>query len=64
MKAMKVTHTGPYRHLGNAWAMAESEIRYAKLKKNKKQPPFERYLNDPGDTAEKDLVTEIFVPLR
>jgi len=63
-KAFKVVHTGPYRHIGNAWALAMSDMRHAKLKANKRQPPFERYLNDPSDTAEQDLITEIYVPLR
>jgi len=63
-KAFKVVHTGPYRHLGNAWALALSDMRHAKLKANKRLAPFERYVNDPTDTAEQDLITEIFVPLR
>lgn len=62
-KAFKVVFTGPYRHLGNAWATAMSEIRHQKLKPSKRNKPFERYVNDPATTAENDLVTEIFIPL-
>ncbi len=60
----KVVHTGPYRHLGNAWATAMSDMRHLKLKASKQSKPYERYLNDPANTAENDLVTEIFVPIR
>jgi len=62
-KAFKVVFTGPYRHLGNAWATAMSEIRHQKLKPSKRNKPYERYLNDPASTAENDLVTEILIPL-
>ena len=62
--AYKVTHTGPYRHLGNAWALAMSDVRHRKLKVSKRQKPYERYANLPQNTPENDLVTEIFIPLR
>ncbi len=63
-KAYKVVHEGPYRHLGNAWSLAMSDIRHAKMKASKQHKPFERYMNDPGHTDDNDLVTEIYVPLR
>jgi len=63
-KAFKVVHTGPYRHLGNAWALAMSDMRHAKLKKSKHHMPYERYISDPSDTPDADLVTEIYIPLR
>ena len=63
-KAYKVVHRGPYRHLGNSWALAMSDVRHLKLKTLKSQKPFERYINDPANTPEKDLVTEILVPVR
>jgi len=63
-KALKVVHKGPYRHLGNAWSTGMSDMRYAKLKVDKQKPPFERYLNDPADTAEADLLTEIYMPVK
>lgn len=62
-KAFKVVHTGPYRHVGNAWALAVSDIRQQKLKVSKKNKPYERYTNNPATTPENDLVTEIFIPL-
>jgi effector-binding domain-containing protein len=63
-KALKVTHTGSYNHLGNGWATAMAYQRHNKHKLLKSQPPFEFYLNDPEHTAEKDLITEIFIPVR
>lgn len=63
-KAYKVVHTGPYRHLGNSWALAMSDVRHLKLKTSKHQKPFERYVNDPVSTPENELITEILVPLR
>jgi len=63
-RALRVVHSGPYRHLSNGWNLAMNEVRQQKLKSAKGQPPFERYLNDPDTTAEEDLLTEIYMPLR
>jgi len=63
-KAMKVTHNGSYRHLGNAWSCAMSEMQHHKLKPSKTNHPFEVYVTDPERTPENDLVTEIYVPIR
>lgn len=62
--ALKVVHTGPYRHLGNAWAVLMGEARHRKLKAHKGIPPFESYLNDPDTTLEADLITELYFPVR
>ncbi len=63
-KALKVIHTGAYRHLGNAWSKAMSEIQHTAIKANKKAPPYEQYMNDPDDTPEDQLITEIYIPLK
>lgn len=63
-RAYKVVYTGPYRHLGNAWALAMSDIRHLKMKPSKSQKPFELYINDPATTAENELITEVYVPVR
>ncbi len=63
-KALKVVHTGPYRHLGNGWSTGMSDMRHAKLKMDKANPPFELYVNDPEDTPEESLVTEIYMPVK
>ena len=62
--ALKVIHTGPYRHLGNAWAMLISEARHRKLKALKSVAPFMRYCDDPESTPSMELVTELYLPLR
>ena len=63
-RALKVIHAGPYKHLGNAWSLIMAEAREQKLKINKSLPPFERYLNDPDEVDEDDLITEIYLPLK
>lgn len=63
-RALKVVHTGAYRHIGNAWSTLHAELKASKLKPAKSPPPFETYGNDPDMTPEAELVTEIFMPLR
>ncbi len=63
-RALKIVHRGSYEHLGNAWSTAMSHQRYKKLKAHKSQAAFEFYLNDPSETPEAELLTEVFVPLR
>jgi len=63
-KALKFVHTGAYRHLGNAWATGMSDMRHAKMKVDKRNPPFELYLSDPEDTPEESLITEVYMPVR
>jgi len=62
--ALKVIHAGPYRHLGNAWSVIMAEAKARKLKVLKSQIPFERYLNDPSEVDEDDLITEIYLPIK
>jgi len=65
LKALKLKHTGEYKHLGNAWATGYSRIQNnKKMKLNKKQPSFEVYVNDPASTPVKELVTEIYIPVQ
>jgi effector-binding domain-containing protein len=62
--ALKVIHAGPYRHLGNAWSLIMAEAKERKLKIQKSQPPFEKYLNNPAEVDENDLITEIYLPIK
>ena len=39
-EAYEVTHTGPYRHLGNAWSSAMMHARAKVFKQSKKIHPF------------------------
>jgi effector-binding domain-containing protein len=65
VKALKLQHTGEYKHLGNAWAIGHSRIQNDKtLKLDKKQSSFEIYISDPEKTAAKELLTEIYIPVK
>ena len=63
-KALKIVHTGEYRHLGNAWATGMMYARAKKLKLLKNLPPFEKYINDPNSTPGPELITEIYLPVK
>ena len=63
-RALKVTHTGDYKHLGNAWSTAMTVCRYQKMKTQKKIMGIERYMNDSTQTPKEDLVTEVLIPLK
>lgn len=63
-RALKVDHTGPYLHLGNAWSAAMGCQRTDKLKLNKSVSMYEIYVNDPHEVDENDLVTSIFIPVK
>jgi effector-binding domain-containing protein len=63
-KALQYNHIGPYRHLGNAWSAVMGCQRGDGLKIRKDISPYEFYVNDPTSVDEKDLKTEIYVPLR
>ena len=58
-KVYRVRHTGPYRHVGNAWASGIMHARAKVFRKSNKIHPFEIYENDPSGTAENDLVTVV-----
>ncbi|MFK7860669.1 MAG: GyrI-like domain-containing protein [Granulosicoccus sp.] len=63
-RALYAVHTGPYRHLPNAWEMLKSEAKSKKLKVSKIHPPIEHYLNDVDKTEASDLITELYLPLK
>jgi predicted transcriptional regulator YdeE len=63
-RALHVDHTGPYRHLGNAWSAAMGCQRSEKHKPNKRIPPYEIYLSKPGDVEEEDIKTSIYIPVK
>ncbi len=62
-KALLVKHTGPYRHVGNAWAAAMGCAR-ANHKINGSLPMYEIYANDPHAVAENEIETEVYVPIK
>ncbi|XOV92365.1 MAG: SRPBCC family protein [Bacteroidota bacterium] len=55
----KLTHKGPYRHLGNAWSTMQNLQRNKIFKMNKKIDPFESYVNMPGEVPDNELTTEV-----
>lgn len=58
----EITHSGPYCHLGNAWAVGQMHMRAKLFAQNKSIPPFERYITDPGETPENKAITAIHFP--
>jgi len=63
-KTLKTMHKGRYMHLGNAWMTAMNFARMKKMKTKKSPVGYEFYLNNPNDTAEEALITEIYMPLK
>ena len=63
-KSITVDHTGPHRFLGNPWAMAQSYLRGKKFKASKDVPMYEHYITMPDGRPEKDILTQIYVPVR
>ncbi len=63
-RAIKVIHTGAYKHLGNAWSTAMGARMVLKKRIDKAVPMYEIYHSDPHRVAEKDLITGIYVPVR
>ena len=63
-ECIKVTHTGPYLHLGNGWSAAMGYARAKKIKTTKTPVGIEYYLNDPASTPANELMTEIVLPIR
>lgn len=62
-QALKVEHTGSYQNLGNAWSAAYKYAEHKRMKQSK-AGTFEIYLNNPEQTAEADLRTDVYLPLR
>lgn len=58
-----IKHTGPYRHLGNAWAAGMMRARSKQFKQDKKKPLFELYHNNPAEVSENDLSTTVNFPV-
>lgn len=63
-KALKILHTGSYKHLGNAWSTGMAHCSAHKLKPIKRPVGLEFYLNDPNKTDDSELQTEVYLPLR
>ena len=64
MQVYSVLHQGPYRHIANAWSAAAMHLRSKQFKPLKKTPPMEVYWNNPKDTSELELKSEILFPAK
>lgn len=61
----QVRHTGPYRHVGNAWSAGVMHGRAKLYRQSNKIHPFEIYETDPEkEPDEKEIVTLVNFPLR
>ena len=60
-KALRLVHRGPYANLKSSYERLIAE--YTSKGYQMRVPSYETYLNDPGDTDEADLLTEILMPI-
>ena len=60
-RALRTLHKGPYAKLRDTYGKLEAEMSKAGVP----QPDFawEIYLNDPDDTPDEELLTEIYMPI-
>lgn len=58
------THIGPYADLRDAWQRAHGQVHQAGLSLRAVGECFELYLNDPSNTPEPQLRTEIYLPIQ
>lgn len=59
-----ITHTGPYRHLGNAWSSGIMHGRAKMFDQRRGIHPFEIYENDPQEVPEDELKTVVHFPVK
>lgn len=60
-KALKAVHHGPYPKLRETYGKLEEQMKKAGIPMPKSA--WEVYVSDPDTTPEKDLVTEIYMPV-
>lgn len=63
-KSLLVDFYGPYRNISNAWSMAMSYQRGKKMKLRKDLPMYESYKAMPDGRPEKDIHTEVVMPIK
>ncbi|RYG36269.1 hypothetical protein EON81_10270 [bacterium] len=54
---------GPYDKLEAVWAQLTNHVEGNLRREISENPAFEVYVNDPSDTPENALITELFMPL-
>ncbi len=63
-QVQRFQHTGPYRHLGNAWSTGMAHIRAKKWQPLRSVHPFEIYENNPDEVPSEELVTTVHFPIK
>lgn len=61
-KAVQIIHRGSYDDLPETYKVLNAYLYQNQLKP--RSDAWEEYISDPGDTAEKDLITHIILPLQ
>lgn len=61
-KALRVVHTGPYAGLEHTYQKIHAYMAAHRLEKNGRS--WEHFVTDPGEVAEAELVTHIYVPVK
>jgi len=61
-KVVKLTHKGPYTSLNDTYARIHAYTKANNLKEG--TTTWEEYVNDPGETAEEDLLTNVYVVVK
>ena len=61
-KALRVTHKGPLASIEDSYFEIQTFVEDQGLEVS--EVTIERYMTDPAKTAEKDMLTEIYVPLK
>ncbi len=60
-EAAFAVHVGPYKKIGETWGALMAWV--AQQGRTPAGPTFEIYIDDPGEVAEAELKTELYVPL-
>ncbi len=64
-KALKISYTGDYKHLANAWVTGLTYIQGKGLKVRKRIAPYEIYVHtDANSSAPQNWKTELYIPMR
>ena len=64
MNTYVIAHTGPYRHLANAWSAGILRSRSKVFQQSKGQHPFEIYERGPNQSGPLELLTTIHFPVK
>ena len=63
-RVYSIRHTGPYRHIGNAWSAGMMHQQAKVFKPSRKIHPMEVMYNSPKDTPENELISEVLFAVK